>query len=104
MTARTDGLLRSDAITEVEAPWVELVERHGIIAARDLLVVRGVSPATAAGIALWLSDQAERRRLVDRRTGTRYRSTLRELGCPQDGPSGSVTPFRGSSIGRACGC
>lgn len=98
MTARTDLKLRSDALQDVERPWVDRLRDAGIVAVRDELVARGISPSSAAGIALWLSDQAQRRRLASETTVRGYRATLRELGCPSHGPGGSVDTFRVSAI------
>ncbi|MDA8290455.1 MAG: hypothetical protein M0Z33_02070 [Actinomycetota bacterium] len=72
--------MRTDAITDVERPWVELVERVGERTVRDELLVRGVTAAKAAGIAMWLGDQLDRRRNCDEATAWRYRRVLEGLG------------------------
>ena len=83
---RRDGLMRADAITDVERPWVELVERVGVGAARDELLARGVSAAKAAGIAFWLADQSRRVRHCSRDTARSYRSELESLEPPARSP------------------
>jgi hypothetical protein len=74
--------MRSDGLTPLEEPWVKFVETEGIVAVRDALIERGISASTAAGAALWLHDQASRRRLVTRPTATRYRRELAYAGPP----------------------
>ncbi|MCU1489828.1 MAG: hypothetical protein JWM85_1233 [Acidimicrobiaceae bacterium] len=92
--------MRSDAITDVEREWVELVRNPAEIpAVRDALVARGISASKAAGIVLWLSDQAARRRLIRAATASEYRNTLRALGFP--GPAQRTETWSGSSVGRA---
>lgn len=74
--------MRADGVTDVERPWVELVEDRGIIAARDELVARGVGASKAAAMAVWLADQAERRRVVHANIGSGYRAELGRVGSP----------------------
>lgn len=74
--------MRADAVTDVERPWMELVERCGVIAARDELLERSVSASQAAGIAMWLGDQLELRRNCSEKTASSYRRTLSSLGDP----------------------
>lgn len=66
-----------------EAPWVELVEMIGIVGVRDELVELGIAEAKAAGIAVWLDDQANLRRRPGAAAASRakdYRRELRDLG------------------------
>lgn len=77
--------VRSDIVTDVERPWIDAVLEVGIIGVRDLLIAQEVSPSRAAGIAVWLDDQANLRRLASPASSQRYRRELRELTPP--GPS-----------------
>lgn len=83
MTTRLDGRIRADAITDVERPWIEALEQAGVVAVRDELVAQGVTAATAAGVALFLSDQADRRRVSSKVTAYRYRQLLGDLEPPK---------------------
>lgn len=74
--------LRSDFVTDVERPWMELLRTDGVITVRDLLLEMDLSPQVAAGLAVWLSDQVERRRLLNGETIWRYRKILRDIGPP----------------------
>lgn len=74
--------MRSDGVTEIEQPWMELAQERGPVAARDELISRGFTVAQAAGIAMWLSDQIERRRLVGDDTARRYRHLLEDVTPP----------------------
>lgn len=86
-TPRNGGLIRADAITGAERPWMELVEHHGVLAARDELLELGLTSAIAAGIAVWLDDQLKRRRVSSHVTAHRYRRTLEQVGPPpEDSP------------------
>jgi hypothetical protein len=80
MTAKIHPIPRSDFVTERERPWMEYVAEHGITPTRDLLVEKGVGAAQAASIAVWLSDQLERRRGVSRDTSRVYRGVLDRIG------------------------
>jgi len=75
--------LRSDAVVEsVERPWLDLLSASGAVAVRDALLVRGVPACQAAGMAIWLADQQQRRRAVTAGTALKYRRTLRDIGAP----------------------
>lgn len=74
--------VRSDIVTDVERPWIDLVVDHGVVAARDLFLEAGIPASQAAGMALWLADQASRRRHVSESTANTYRHVLRELTPP----------------------
>lgn len=71
--------MRADGVTDVERPWMELVEARGVIAARDELLEQGIPTAYAAAISIWLADQVEGVRVVPARTAIAYRNELREL-------------------------
>ncbi len=73
--------VRSDLVRD-ELPWVELVSEIGISEVRCLLIDCGVSSAKAAGIAVWLDDQAKKIRVFTEDSSIRYRSVLREIGPP----------------------
>lgn len=79
-------------MTETERPWLEAVEQVGVIGVRDLLLESGLSPAKAAGIAIWLDDQANRRRHIDGATATRYRHLLAALEPPERSPKLRAIP------------
>ena len=85
--------MRSDGVTEIEKPWMELVEERGPVAARDELVSRGFTVAQAAGIAMWLSDQIERRRLSGHSTAVRYRRQLRSVSPPPSKVTGAIPGY-----------
>jgi ATP-dependent exoDNAse (exonuclease V) alpha subunit len=74
--------VRSDLVTDVERPWVELVEEVGMLPVRDALLEAGVPASQAAGIAFWLADQSARRRHINGDTAWRYRQLLSALGPP----------------------
>lgn len=74
--------VRSDIVTEVERPWIELVHVAGVMAVRDVLLERGIPTSQAAGMAVWLHDQGSRRRHVTGNTAWRYRRSLEEIGPP----------------------
>jgi hypothetical protein len=79
---RTKARMRADGVTDVERPWMELVKDRGPIVARDLLVEQGINPARAAGMAIWLCDQADGVRIITDKCALRYRAELRELTPP----------------------
>lgn len=93
---RLDGLIREDAVMDVERPWLGLLADRGMAEVRERLIGAGVSPAKASGIAGWLDDQAKRRRLVSNDTALAYRSTLRAVGSPTAGHAipGYLNPRR----------
>lgn len=91
-------LQRIDHLKADELPWVEFTRNHGIIAARDLLLERGVPASVAAPMAVWFADQGDGRRTVTDRTAGNYRRLVREVGCPSHDPSGSADTFRVSAI------
>ncbi len=74
--------IRSDAVTEIEWPWMVLVDQRGIVVVRDELAARGLPQAQAATLAFWLSDQLERRRHASPRAVASYRRILEELQPP----------------------
>ncbi len=71
--------MRSDLLRDTERPWVELVESAGVVAVRDRLLMSGVPASQAAGVALWLSAHASRRREVSDEGARRYRRLLESL-------------------------
>jgi hypothetical protein len=71
--------VRSDSVTAVEAPWLELLRRDGEAAVRAELLERGLSPVRAGGLAWWLRDQAQGERFYSARTSAYYRRLLEEL-------------------------
>ncbi|MHB8431043.1 MAG: hypothetical protein ACYDDZ_11040 [Acidimicrobiales bacterium] len=84
--------VRSDIVTDDDAPWVQSVSRLGVIGLRDELLSRGISPAKAAGIAVWLDDQLCGRRYVSGQTARIYRRELRQLAPPELGPKIRAIP------------
>ncbi len=81
-------LFRSDSVRS-EQPWIDFLLVAGIVATRDSLVERGLSPAKAAAIVLWLQDQADRRRLIESARASSYRSELARVG----GPSSTIPGY-----------
>jgi hypothetical protein len=71
--------VRSDLVTEVERPWVDWARRAGIISVRNELLFQGVPASLAAGMAVWLDDQAHRRRHISEGGARLYRRRLELL-------------------------
>ncbi len=75
--------MRSDAITEVERPWVHAVRERGVEAVREELLARGLPVTKAGSIAWWLADQAAGIRRTTAPATSGYRRELSRLGFPQ---------------------
>ena len=95
-SVRNGGRIRADAITS-ERPWVEYSSTVGVVGARDRLVELGVSSAQAAGIALWLADQAARRRFTCRSRVAVYRRVLESLPLPLPAKVSAIPGYRESA-------
>lgn len=76
-------IFRSDHVKEPERAWMVLVAGCGVMSARDALIEVGIAPAKAAGIAAWLQDQLDRRRVVNDGTASAYRHELARVGAPR---------------------
>lgn len=81
--------LRSDAVTEVERPWIEALDELGVEGVYDLLLhERGLPPTQSAAIVFWLREQRARQRFTSRRTATNYRRILAGVAPPGRGDLG----------------
>lgn len=84
--------VRSDIVTDVERPWLELLDELGVVGVRDRLLEAGLPVSQAAGLALWLHDQGSQRRHVSPDGARRYRRLLEGLEPPGRSPKLRAIP------------
>ena len=90
---RNGGRLRADYVDDVERAWFPLLATGGVVGLRDELVRRGISPARAASIALFIHDHAERQDDgLSQNTRGAYR---RELASCDPGPRAKLRAIPG---------